>query len=402
LDPQRIKKYHRTSDKHVVPFKLSTFKRKAPHMNVLISGAGVAGLSQALNLTARGHRVTVIERSGHFRVNGSPIDIRGDALGIAEKMGLLEQIREQRVRMSEQTVFVGSNGEPIVRVPMSETSDSDDDIEIAREDLANLLADRLPAETIIRFHDSVDALDDDGVGVNVHFVSGNSERFDLVIGADGLHSAVRRVAFGPEKDYLKHLGFYLAISELPPTESPTERLSPIYNFPGHMAGITRYKDKTLGVFMFRSGPIDYDYHDLDAQKEILINAFAGHAEWKIPDLLDAVRDDPELYFDSASQIHMPSWHIGRIVLVGDAAAAASSLSGRGTSLALTGTYFLADELERAHGDYAVAFERYEALQRPYVEFAQASIVGGADLVIPDTWEAIKARNDRILAAATTG
>jgi 2-polyprenyl-6-methoxyphenol hydroxylase-like FAD-dependent oxidoreductase len=376
-------------------------KRKACHMNILISGAGVAGLSQALNLCAGGYRVTVIERSGHFRVNGSPIDIRGDALGIAEKMGLIEPIREQRVRMSEQTVFVDSDGETIVKVPISEASDSGDDIEIAREDLATLLADELPAETTVRFHDSVDALDDDGDGVNVHFTSGNSKRFDLVIGADGLHSAVRRIAFGPEKDYLEHLGYYIAITDLPPTESPTDRLSPIYNFPGHMAGITHYKDKALGLFMFRSDPIDYDHHDLDAQKQILFDAFAGHREWKIPDLLDAARNDPELYFDSASQIHMPSWHKGRIVLVGDAAAAASSLSGRGTSLALTATYFLAEELQRAHDDYAVAFDRYETRQRPYVDFAQASVVGGADLVIPGTWEAIKARNDRILAAPTT-
>jgi 2-polyprenyl-6-methoxyphenol hydroxylase-like FAD-dependent oxidoreductase len=222
-----------------------------------------------------------------------------------------------------------------------------------------------------------------------------------VIGADGLHSAVRRVAFGPEKDYLNYLGYYLAISELPHVEGPADRLNPIYNFPGHMAGITRYKDKALGVFMFRSDPIDYDYHDLDAQKQILIDAFAGHREWKIPELLEAVRIDPELYFDSASQIHVPSWHKGRIVLVGDAASAASSLSGRGTSLALTGTYILAEEIDRANGDYAVAFDRYEAQQRPYVDFAQASVVGGADLVVPDSWEAIQARNERVLAETTT-
>jgi 2-polyprenyl-6-methoxyphenol hydroxylase-like FAD-dependent oxidoreductase len=367
-------------------------------MNILVSGAGVAGLAQALNLGSRGHRVTVIERGGHFRVNGSPIDIRGEALGIAEKMGLLDRIREQRVRMTERSVFVDRDGEPIVQVPLNETGDSADDVEIAREDLANLLAGELPAETIVRFHDSVTALADDGAGVDVRFASGASDRFDLVIGADGLHSAVRRLAFGPERDYLKYLGCYVALGDLPSSGVRDDGINPIYNFPGHMAGITRYKDKALAVFMFRSELLDYDHHDLDAQKKILLDAFAGHAEWKLPELLDAAREDPELYFDSASQIHLPAWHSGRVVLVGDAAHAASGLSGRGTSLALTGTWFLAEELERANGDHTVAFARYEDRQRPHVHKGQASVGAGAELVLPGTWEAIHARNERLLAA----
>jgi 2-polyprenyl-6-methoxyphenol hydroxylase-like FAD-dependent oxidoreductase len=370
---------------------------KSSQMNILVSGAGVAGLATALNLGARGHQVTVIERSDHFRVNGSPIDIRGDALGIAERMGLLGRIRERRVHMTERSVFVDQDGEPIVQLPPAETSDSADDVEIAREDLANLLAGELPAGTTVRFHDSVTALADGGAGVDVRFASGATGRFDLVIGADGLHSAVRRLAFGPERDYLKYLGCYVALSDLPPSKVRDDRINPIYNFPGHMAGITRYQDKALAVFLFRSELLDYDHHDLDAQKKILLDAFAGHSEWKLPDLLDAAREDPELYFDSASQIHLPSWHTGRVVLVGDAAHAASGLSGRGTSLALTGTWFLAEELDRANGDHTVAFERYEARQRPHVHKGQASVGAGADLVVPATWEAINARNERILA-----
>lgn len=369
-------------------------------MRILISGAGVAGLAQAVNLGARGHQTTVIERSGHFRVNGSPIDIRGDAIGIADQMGLLERIREHRVHMTESTVFVDRNGDPVAALPMAEISDTDDDIEIAREDLANLLASSLPGDATVRFHDSVDALHDDGDGVDVHFTSGTTERFDLVIGADGLHSVVRRLAFGPEKTFLKHLGYYVAITDLPPGDDHSEVFNPIYNFPDHMAGITRYKDRSLGVFMFRSEPLEYDYRDLDAQKALLIEAFAGHSEWKLPFLLAAAHDDPELYFDSASQIHMPKWHTGRVVLVGDAAAAASGLSGRGTSLALTGTHYLAEELERTDGDYTVAFERYASRQRPYVESAQARVKDGADLTVPSTWQAIDARNERILAAKT--
>jgi 2-polyprenyl-6-methoxyphenol hydroxylase-like FAD-dependent oxidoreductase len=155
-----------------------------------------------------------------------------------------------------------------------------------------------------------------------------------------------------------------------------------------------------GVFLFRSGLLDYDYRDLDAQKKILLDAFAGHTEWKIPQLLDAVRADPEFYFDSVSQIHMPTWYRGRIALVGDAAHCAELLSGRGISLALGGAHFLAEELEDAGGDHTVAFERYEQRQRPYVEFAQNSVTDGGELIVPSTQEAIDARNARLQAIAT--
>lgn len=238
-------------------------------MHILVSGAGVAGLSAAVNLTARGHRVTVVERASHFRVNGSPIDVRGDAIEIAEKMGLLDEIRERRLRMTDQTVFVDESGAVVAPLPVAETSDSEDDIEIAREDLANLLVAALPAETTLIFRDSVETLADDGAGVDVRFVSGRTERFDLVIGADGLHSVVRRLAFGPEQQFRQHLGVYTALADLPAEAGVDEGPNPTYNFPGHLAGVMRYGDRALAVFLFRSDWIDYDYHDLGAQKQIL-------------------------------------------------------------------------------------------------------------------------------------
>ncbi|GAA2428576.1 hypothetical protein GCM10010191_47080 [Actinomadura vinacea] len=135
---------------------------------------------------------------------------------------------------------------------MAETSDSDDDIEIAREDLANLLAEALPADATVLFRDSVESLVDDGTGVDVRLLSGRAERYDLVIGADGLHSMVRRLTFGPESRFSKHLGVYAAIADLPGAVGSAERHNPTYNFPGHMASIMRYHDKALAVFLFRS------------------------------------------------------------------------------------------------------------------------------------------------------
>jgi 2-polyprenyl-6-methoxyphenol hydroxylase-like FAD-dependent oxidoreductase len=151
--------------------------------------------------------------------------------------------------------------------------------------------------------------------------------------------------------------------------------------------------------MFRSSLIDYDYHDLAAQKQILLDAFAGHTEWKIRDLLDAASHDSELYFDSVSQIHMSSWHSGRVVLVGDAAYCASPLSGRGTSLAMTGAWLLAEAFRDHPDDVAVAFEQYEREQLPYVTYAQGTAAPGGEVLVPATQQDIDARNQRLGAAA---
>jgi 2-polyprenyl-6-methoxyphenol hydroxylase-like FAD-dependent oxidoreductase len=366
-------------------------------MDILVSGAGVAGLATALNLGRQGHRITVVERAPHFRLKGTPIDIRGDAVAVAKQMGILDQIREHRVRTTELSQFVDSQGKPVARVPMDEISDSDEDIEIAREDLARILIAALPNEVTIRFSESVAELTEDRDGVVVDFSSGGTERFELVLGADGQHSTVRRLVFGPERDWLRHLGLYIALADLP-GESRSDRLNPMYNFPGRMAGIARYKDKALAVFMFRSDLLDFDYHNLDAQKKIVIDAYSEDRSWKIPELLDAVRNDPELYLDSVSQIHLPTWHRGRVALVGDAAHCAALLSGRGTSLALSGAHFLAEELQRPGADHATAFGRYEARQRPYVEFAQRSVEHGGDLLVPATAAEITARNARLRRA----
>ncbi|MFJ8632254.1 FAD-dependent monooxygenase [Streptomyces sp. NPDC093568] len=367
-------------------------------MNILVSGAGVAGLACALELGTRGNDVTVVEYARQLRLTGTPIDIRGDAIETADRMGLLAAIQKRRVRMSELTQFVDSDGEPVARFPLAEISDSDDDIELLREDLLRILADALPPTVAIRFGDSIEALTDGGAegGVDVRFASGRTGRYDLVVGADGQHSAVRRLVFGPEEDHLRHLGVYLALADHP-AEAQAEGANSIYNVPSRMAGIFRYSGKAVAVFQFRSEPIDYDHHDLDAQKKILFDAFEGHRSWRIPELLEAARVDPGFFLTSASQIHLPRWHRGRVVLVGDAGYSPAFLSGRGTSLALTGARFLAEELQRSGPDHTAAFARYEARQRPYVTFAQDRVHSGRDRMLPTTWAAIAARNEALRA-----
>lgn len=360
-------------------------------MNVLISGAGIAGLACARELSTRGHDVTVVESASHLRVGGTPIDIRGDAIHTVDRMGLLAQVRAQRIRMSESAQFVDSHGLPIAHLPLAEINDSVDDIEILREDLMRILADALPASATIHYDESITTLADGDDGAEVGFASGRVGRYDLVIGADGQHSGVRRLVFGPDARYVRHLGVYFALAALTDARSP-DSSNAIYNEPGLMAGIFRYHSKTVAVFQFRSPPIQYDHRDLNAQKQLLIDAFAGHRSWRIPELLDAARADPGFYFTAASQVHLPCWHRGRVVLVGDAGYCPAFLSGRGTSLALTGAHLLAEELDRSGEDLTAALARYETRQRPYVTFAQSRVDNGRDRILPPTWAAIAARN----------
>lgn len=367
-------------------------------MRILISGAGIAGLSTAINLGATGHDVTIVERADHLRVNGSPIDIRGEALAVAEKMGVLEPIRERRIDMTERVQFVDRHGGVVAELPLEAINDSADDLEIPREDLTTILYNHLGSSATLRFNESIAELHGDDRGVDVGFASGERERYDLVVGADGMHSAVRRLTFGPERQFLNHLGFYVALAALP-GHRPDGRNNPMYNYPGHLAGIAAYNDIALAVFTFRSPWIDYDYHDLAAQQRILAEAFAGHDEWKVPQLIDAAQRDPELYFDSVSQIHMPSWHRGRVVLVGDAAHCSSNLSGRGTSLALTGAWFLGQALADHPADPGPALARYEQQQRPHASRSQATAAPGGELLIPASQEEIDARNRAFQAAA---
>jgi len=366
-------------------------------MRILVSGAGMAGLSAGINLGNAGHDITIIERAQHLRVNGSPIDIRGESLAVARQMGVLDEIRARQVDMTHRTCFVDGNGDRVADLPLAEINDTADDTEIPREDLAHVLRNALGPAVALTFGESITELHDDGRGVDVLFASGEQARYDLVVGADGLHSATRRLIFGPEHQYLRHLGFYTTLANVPQRHS-TGAPNPIYNFPGHMAGIVTYRDVTLAVLTFRSSWIDYDYQDLDAQKRILTEQFGGHSRWRVPELLDAALRDPELYFDSVSQIDMPSWHRGRVVLVGDAAYCASPMSGRGTSLAITGTWLLAKALSDNADDLHAAFAQYERDQRPHVTYAQGTAGAGGDLLAPATQEAIDARNRELAQA----
>ncbi|MGH3585335.1 MAG: FAD-dependent monooxygenase, partial [Pseudonocardia sp.] len=357
-------------------------------MKILVSGAGAAGLCAGIDLARAGHTVEIVERANHLRVNGSPIDVRGEAIETARSMGILDAVHEHRITMTEQTMFVDRSGTAVAPLVMQEINDSPHDIEIPREDLMTILRQALPEQVELRFEESIATLVDDGDRVAVTFASGREAAYDIVVGADGVHSAVRRLVFGPEKEFTEHLGVYVAIGDAPGQATPdTTRVTEILNLPGRFAGVARYRDKALGIFEFRSEPIDYDHHDRGAQKRILAEAFAGIEDWKVPELVKTAQDDPELYFDVLALILMSSWHRGRVVLIGDAAHCATPMAGRGVSLALLGAWTLTEELGRHGEDLEAAFSAYEQRQRPHAAAAQEYARGGADHMIPATWQA---------------
>lgn len=366
-------------------------------MRILISGAGVAGLSSALALGASGHDITIIERANEFRTKGAPIDIRGDAIAACAQMGILQKLKTREVSMSQGGRIIDRDGTPVAELGGETFPDAEDDIEVPREDVCHVLQDALDSSTSLTFGDSIQTLAENDSGVDVTFTSGNSGRFDIVVGADGLHSLTRQLTFGPEQGFLHHLGFYSGYTWLT-SGITTEDGASILNWPGHQIGVATYNHTSLAYLVFRSPWIDYDYHNIDEQRQILLDAFADHSEWRVPEILGNIRHDPNLYFDSVSQINMDTWHKGRVVLVGDAAHCASALSGRGTSLALTGASYLARALHEYPENLNAAFTQYTADQHPHVTYAQAIAEGGGDLLIPATQTGIDDRNKQFSLA----
>ena len=373
---------------------------------VLISGAGIAGPTLAYWLARHGFRPTVVEHAAALRSSGSPVDVRGPAVEVAERMGVMPAIRQAGTDRTG-TSFVNANGRRVGRVNQRalQQAAGSREVELPRGDLAAILyqAGRDDAEFV--FGDAIVALSQDEHGVDVTFEHAQPRRFDLVIGADGLHSAVRRLAFGPESDFIQHLGIYVATVRLDGLDGLIEggREVVMYNTPGRAAAIHPSRGQALAFFAFRSPAVpDFDYRDTTQHKRLLTAAFADGG-WRVPELLKRVQATDDLYFDSVSQVQVRPWWHGRVALVGDAASCVS-LFGDGSSLAMAGAFTLAEQLAACPADHQSAFRRYDASHRVLVDPKQRNIARGASLLIPATRPGILARNlaTRLwpLAAAT--
>ena len=365
--------------------------------DILISGASIAGPAVAYWLRRHGFNPTVVERAPAPRAGGQAIDLRGAARAVADRMGILDQVRQAHVG-TRGISYVDAANRRLASMPADLLGDSGGaiaELEILRGDLVDILYRATRDDVEYVFEDAIADIAEDDAGVKVAFQRGQPRTFDLVVGADGLHSGVRALAFGEESAFVRHLGAYVS------SFSTTNHLDLdgwelLHSVPGRTAGIypTRQGTRATAVFFFASPPLAYDRYDLGQQQRLLAAAFADQG-WEVPRLLAAMWEAPDFYFDSVSQVHLDRWSRGRVALVGDAAWCPSPMAGVGTSLALVGAYVLAGELAAAGGDHRAAFAGYEAELRDYVAQGQRLAKGNAAGLIPRSRPQIWMRNQLI-------
>jgi 2-polyprenyl-6-methoxyphenol hydroxylase-like FAD-dependent oxidoreductase len=364
--------------------------------DVLISGAGVAGQALAYWLRRFGFTPVVVERAPAPRDGGQAVDVRGAAIEVARRTGILDAARAARTGTRGMS-YVSSTGKRLASVDGAFGVIDPEDVEIIRGDLVSILYEAAGSDVEYIFDDSISSLTEGADGVTVTFERSAPRTFHLVVGADGLHSRVRGLAFGPEARFLRHLGLYLSVFTIP-NDLELDHWQLIYVTPGKSVTVTsaRGNREARAIFFFASGPLDYDYRDRGQQQELLAAAFAG-AGWEVPRLLTAMREAPDFYFDSVSQVCLDSWSAGRVALVGDAGYCPSPLSGQGSSLALVGAYVLASELRAADGDHRDAFAGYQRRLRDFVERNQQIATGNAKRFTPTSRRQIWLQNQGIRA-----
>jgi 2-polyprenyl-6-methoxyphenol hydroxylase-like FAD-dependent oxidoreductase len=378
--------------KTVLPKGVSTTAKR----KVLICGASISGPALAYWLHRSGFAVTVVEKAGALRGGGYPIDIRGTAVEVVRRMGLLPQLRDADID-SRRFTFLNSDGSQLASLQPSAVAGSVDgqDLEVRRGDLAAILYAEVRDDVEFLFNDSINALVQSEQGVDVTLHSGQQCTFDLVVGADGMHSQTRKSVFGPEEQFHHYLGYCFAIFTMPNTFGLAHEVT-VWNSPGKAAAVYAVGDSNdVHAFLTFHQP-ELPFQDLrnpDAQRDLVASSFAG-AGWEVPGMVNAMRDADDLFFDTAGQIRMSRWSSGRVALVGDAAYAPSFFTGQGSSLALVGAYTLANALV-TNRDHTAAFAAYERDLREFVALNQALVGTGAATLFPTTVRALEQRNTRL-------
>ncbi|SER56352.1 FAD-dependent oxidoreductase [Streptomyces qinglanensis] len=382
----------------------------------LISGASIAGPALAFWLNRCGFAVTVVEKASALRGGGYPIDVRGTALEVVRRMGILPRLRDAHIDLRRLAFLDGDGGEVASIHPHTVTGGVEGrDLEVPRGDLVGALHAAVRDDVEFVFDDSVDTLDQTDHGVDVTFHGGSTRTFDLVFGADGLHSRTREFLFGPEEQFHRYLGYCFAgftmrnafgLSREALIWNTPGRAAVLYAVGGGSAEDSSAGGSTAGDSSAQGSSTDGDevhaflnfahpeppfeaFRNPRAQRDLVIRVF-GDAGWEVPGMLAALHDADDLFFDAVSQIRMPRWSSGRVALVGDAAYAPSFLTGQGSSLALVGAYMLAASL--ADRDHVAGFAAYEQHTREFVT-ANQDLVGEGDAVLfPTSAQALDQRN----------
>ncbi len=360
-------------------------------MKIAVSGIGIAGTTLAYWLRCWGHEPVMFERAPALRTGGYLIDFWGLGYEIAERMGIMPALRD-RCYLMEEMRMVDADGRVDATLdvrPMREMLGGRF-ISLARADLAAALfgtCDGIPAHFGVWFT----AVEEDDAGVVVTLSDGRRERFDLVVGADGVHSQVRALVFGPEARFEQSLGCHVAAFRLRGYPHRDELVYVSHTVKKRqVARVALRDDETLVLLIFRDELLP-DEPSAHQRKAALRHVF-GDMRWEVPEILNAMDALDDLYFDRISQVYLARWSSGRVALVGDAGACPSLLAGEGTGLAMVEAYVLAGELHRANGDSTRAFDAYEDRLRAFVTGKQKAAPRFRGFFAPDTTLGLMVRN----------
>jgi 2-polyprenyl-6-methoxyphenol hydroxylase-like FAD-dependent oxidoreductase len=361
--------------------------------NILISGAGIAGLTLAYWLRKHGFNPVIVEQAPQLREGGYAIDFFGAGFDVAEKMGIIADLRQEDIKM-QKVFFVDKNNNQRGRLDAFKMRELTNNkfLNLLRSGLANAIYHHLDKDIEFIFDDTINKIDQNINETVVTFQSGNVRPFDLVVGADGLHSNVRTLTFGDEAQFEKYCGYYTSSFTIEGhLKNKHDFVS--YNTPGKQVSTYALNENRLtALFVFSSDQkLMYSRHDVDAQKQILRNEFSN-VGWECPSLLAKMDTAPDFYFDSVSQVKMNHCSKGKVSLVGDACDCPSFLSGQGSTLAMVGAYILAGELKESKGNYEAAFQQYENIFKPLIETKQKLAQSFAGSLIPKNNFAIWIRN----------
>lgn len=351
-------------------------------MRILISGASIAGPVLAYWLSRYGFDVTVVERAPTLRkTGGHAVDLFRPAMEISAKMGVLPRIEALATGTTHLALYrEGRTWATDIDLTKIYAASSDRHVEIMRDDLSEIYYDAARDDVEYLFGDSITAIDHDGT---VTFEHSEARTFDVIVGADGLHSNVRRLTFGEEAGLTRFLGGYLSVLSAPKALVRAGEMVGHVGV-GRFAGIytADHLDDARVVFLFRHAEEpDYDHRDVLRQKELLRDAFAGMHD-QVDGWLAEIERTPTFYFDSITQLRTDRWSRRRVTLVGDAGYCPGPAVGGSTSLAVLGAYVLAGELARAHGDHLRAFAAYELQMREPVHRSRSFARGAAKGIIP--------------------
>jgi 2-polyprenyl-6-methoxyphenol hydroxylase-like FAD-dependent oxidoreductase len=349
-------------------------------MNVLISGAGIAGLTLAYWLKNFGFEVAIVEKSPDLSHEGYMIDFYGSGFDVAEKMGIIERLRARHYPIPRLAYMDGQGRQrAALEIDKLRALLNYRHFNFMRGDLVQVLCEAIPGDVSLHFGTTITRLEQQPDGVQVILADGIRQTYDLVIGADGIHSRVRALVWGSESQFENYLGYIVSCGII---ENFLDEPAAFYTHlaPGRQAAVYSIRGDRLATFLIFKSPRP-NVDGRSTQFAALEDRF-GEMDWVIPMVLSKMKTAERLYFDTASQINVAQWHQGRVALVGDACQCLTLVAGQGASMAMAGAYLLATALHEADGDYQRAFPAYQAQLKPEIDQRQVQAQKFANTFVP--------------------